>query len=228
MGTRHKVRVIQDNKVIINQYGQWDGYPTCAGEILVNFLKDKENIEFLKSIKDKFEYHKEEEQNEFIFGEMTMNPEEDYKEIYKFIYDDEQYFENEETGEKASRYEITQKQFVDEVYKRFGYEKTASYMMITRNTGYKILDTIKELNRLEPNKIIPIFISEYEGWDIEARYTVNLDSNKLSIEWHDHTLECDLDNLPSDKKLEDFEEEVRKIREQEWKQEHETEEEEAM
>lgn len=224
MGTRHKVKVLKGNRIIINQYGQWDGYPTEAGKVITHFLKDKDNIDFLKNIKDKFEYKNEEEQRNFIFGEMTMNPEEAYREIYKFIYDSDQYFEKEETGEKVRWCDISQKQLINEGYKKFGFEATAYYMMITRDTGYKIFDTIKELNRLEPDKTIPVFKSDYEGWDIEARYTVNLDKNKLKIEWHDRILEYDLDNLPSDKEFEDFEEETRRIDEEKWKQQNEEEE----
>lgn len=215
MGTRHKVEVIQNNEIIINQYGQWDGYPSTAGKVIVNFLKDKNNIDVLKNIKDKFEYKNEEEQNRFIFGEMTLNPGKEHENIYKFIYDSEQYFENEETGEKVRCYDISHKQLIDEVYKKFGYESTAYYMMITRNTGYKVLDTIKELNRLEPDKKIPIFKSNYNGWDIEARYIINLDDNSLTMEWHNKTIEYDLDKLPSNSEIEDFEIQEREVEEEE-------------
>lgn len=224
MGTRHKVRVIQDKKIIINQYGQWDGYPTEAGKVIVNFLKNQDNVEFLRNIKEKFIYKDKIEQDRFIFGEMTMNPEETFKEIYDFIYDSDQLFENEETGKKVRWCNISQRQLIDEVYKKFGFEMTAYYMMITRDTGYKVFDTMKELNRLEPDKNVPIFESDYEGWDIEARYTVNLDKNKLEIEWHNRTLEFDLGNLPNYEELEDFEKETRKIEDEKWSKQNEEEE----
>lgn len=218
MGTRHKIKVLKENKIILNQYGQWDGYPTEAGKCIVNFLKEKENVEFLKNVKNNFVYKDKKEQDHFIFGEMTMNPEEVTKDIYHFIFDSGQLFKDEKTGKEVRWCYLSQKQLVDILYDKFGFEMSAYYLMITRDTGYKIFDTIKELNRLEPKKQIPIYKSDYEGFDIEARYIVNLDNNTLKIEWHDRTKEYDLDKLPSEKELEDFEEETRKIEDRAYEQ----------
>ena len=215
MGTRHKVKLLKDNKIIINQYGQWDGYPTTAGEVITNFLKNKENVEFLKNLQEKFIYKTKEEQDKFIFGEMTMNIEEASKEIYHYIFDEGQVFKEEKTGEDVRWFDLTTKQYVDEIYKKFGFEMTAYYLMITRDTGYKIFDTIKELNRLEPDKKIPVFLNDYNGFDIEATYTINLDKNTLEIVWHDKGQIYDLDNLPGIKELEEIEQAVRKMEEEE-------------
>ena len=40
MGTRYLTTVIVDNKPHVAQYGQWDGYPDCAGVYIVDFLKN--------------------------------------------------------------------------------------------------------------------------------------------------------------------------------------------
>lgn len=37
MGTRHITAVFIDGKYKVAQYGQWDGYPRCAGENCLNF-----------------------------------------------------------------------------------------------------------------------------------------------------------------------------------------------
>jgi len=39
MGTRHIIQVIKDNKTVVSQYGQWDGYPEGQGAAVLNFLK---------------------------------------------------------------------------------------------------------------------------------------------------------------------------------------------
>lgn len=39
MGTRHLIAVQLDGQYRIAQYGQWDGYPSGAGETVVEFLK---------------------------------------------------------------------------------------------------------------------------------------------------------------------------------------------
>lgn len=38
MGTRHLTCVVLNNKFVCAQYGQWDGYPTGAGQTVVDFL----------------------------------------------------------------------------------------------------------------------------------------------------------------------------------------------
>lgn len=39
MGTRHLVAVVIDRQYVVAQYGQWDGYPDCAGVTILEFLK---------------------------------------------------------------------------------------------------------------------------------------------------------------------------------------------
>ena len=43
MGTRNLTKVIKNNKVVVAQYGQWDGYPAGQGITAFNFLKSLEN-----------------------------------------------------------------------------------------------------------------------------------------------------------------------------------------
>ena len=41
MGTRHLTCVVIDKQFKVAQYGQWDGYPSGAGKIIVDFIKTK-------------------------------------------------------------------------------------------------------------------------------------------------------------------------------------------
>lgn len=47
MGTRHLVKVIKDKRVVVAQYGQFDGYPSGAGIIALRFLNGEGNIDKL-------------------------------------------------------------------------------------------------------------------------------------------------------------------------------------
>lgn len=40
MGTRHLTLVVLNQEYKVAQYGQWDGYPSSAGAIIVNFLRE--------------------------------------------------------------------------------------------------------------------------------------------------------------------------------------------
>ena len=44
MGTRNKTRVYLDDELRVNQYGQWDGYPTGMGEVVMQFCRSAWNM----------------------------------------------------------------------------------------------------------------------------------------------------------------------------------------
>ena len=44
MGTRHKTKVYLDDELRVNQYGQWDGYPTGKGEVVMQFCRSAWNM----------------------------------------------------------------------------------------------------------------------------------------------------------------------------------------
>ena len=44
MGTRNITRVIQNGKMVVSQYGQWDGYPTGQLKTIVDFVRNKEKL----------------------------------------------------------------------------------------------------------------------------------------------------------------------------------------
>lgn len=49
MGTRNLTCVFIDGKYKIAQYGQWDGYPSGQGAIILNFIRNQKNINKLKT-----------------------------------------------------------------------------------------------------------------------------------------------------------------------------------
>lgn len=51
MGTRHLTMVLYNNKFVVAQYGQWDGYPEGAGVDILKFLQERFNKEaFIKNL----------------------------------------------------------------------------------------------------------------------------------------------------------------------------------
>jgi hypothetical protein len=52
MGTRHVTQVRLDNKIMVSQYGQWDGYPLGQGKDIASFimknLKSKISLDTFK------------------------------------------------------------------------------------------------------------------------------------------------------------------------------------
>lgn len=62
MGTRNLTMVIQNGKTKVSQYGQWDGYPTGAGSVILKFFQRNDfDLSTLKSkISDLSEYTEEE------------------------------------------------------------------------------------------------------------------------------------------------------------------------
>jgi hypothetical protein len=51
MGTRHLTIVIEKEKPVVAQYGQWDGYPAGQGRDVLNFLKTVNMDRFKKRLK---------------------------------------------------------------------------------------------------------------------------------------------------------------------------------
>ena len=41
MGTRHITAVVSEGEFVVAQYGQWDGYPTGAGNDIVAIISGK-------------------------------------------------------------------------------------------------------------------------------------------------------------------------------------------
>lgn len=185
MGTRNKTILKIKGKNVVNQYGQWDGYPTCATAVIVDFLKKNTKEDILKMV-DRFEYVKKE--NKLIFNEITMTLNDEFGDIQNYIF-------------KNFEHRPTTAQLVE----KFGYEKASLYLMLTRDTGYNIFNVIKDLYELTSDKKIPIIIDEYDGWDIESKNIIDLDNNTLTTIWHDKTKVWKLDKLPSRTTLKRFE-----------------------
>jgi hypothetical protein len=48
MGTRHLICIYHNGRFVVAQYGQYDGYPSGAGVLVLHFLTIKANIQRLR------------------------------------------------------------------------------------------------------------------------------------------------------------------------------------
>lgn len=77
MGTRNLVEVIYKGKLIVSQYGQWDGYPTGQGKRIAEFIhkemKDKKAfLSYLEKVEEAndLDYSRIKEEMSMFFKDM--------------------------------------------------------------------------------------------------------------------------------------------------------------
>jgi hypothetical protein len=70
MGTRGLTKVWKGGELIVAQYGQWDHYPSAAGVTILEFLRDKQNLEKLR-VNSSLCYWIEQATHEALVGEFT-------------------------------------------------------------------------------------------------------------------------------------------------------------
>lgn len=214
MGTRGYTQVIIDNKILVQQYGQWDHYPTFAGAYLVDFLKQPGNIEFLRNI------------GSFV-SPTAANETTDRIHIqqYSWNYFDEEWGNISEfvDAQKRSIYETEKvtwddpevmRKIVANTVQEFGFDKASKYLLADRDIGFRIVDLIKALHELQPDAILETTIvdpkkMENPGEMICGVYTIELNANahgeSFQINWYDGVMKRPLTKLPGEKALHTFE-----------------------
>lgn len=80
MGTRHLIGISKNNEYKVMNYCQWDGYPSAAGCEILEFLRDTESVEKLKSNLKKCRFLGDEDE-EFI-DQYNKNPTDEQKQWY--------------------------------------------------------------------------------------------------------------------------------------------------
>ncbi len=171
MGTRHIVEVIKDNKTVIRQYGQWDGYAETAAYELRNFIK-KHGADKVRELITLTEIQ-DGNLDEFYGKESCMW----LDEVSKYVNNLSM------LGDFYSAYDYPDLAVIPAVAEKFGLEKTMQRYMMTRDTGYKILDVLhifscfKEVR--DNGMKIPVFLVD-ESWDTGRKIIINLDDNTFT------------------------------------------------
>jgi len=206
LGTRYFVSIIHNGDQKVCQYGQWDGYPTHTGRILLELLRDFD----LNHLRTALE-------NTFI----TKTPYEDARSytgsnkdcthIYCRVFNKmNERHDSTPDGKWFSLYETTMQMLKDS---DLSVEEADILLPSTRDTGVSILSYIynRDLS-LAPLELFALW-EEYDdvgafairecAWDVpgvdaQGYYVVDLDKNAVFMNFNDLTWRCDLDCIPKD------------------------------
>ena len=182
MGTRNITRVISDGEVKINQYCQWDGYPTGRGADVLRSIRHMLEFGLLDTVREKLKSSK-----------LTDLHSED--ESAGRTYTGAPY-----TDETAKILEKVDKAMWKSSYTPFmtrlhsliadggiSLEEAKFYVAASRDVGNDILRFLMDF---KPDGMI-FYTDPYltdmppEGdWQIEAMYVIDLDRETAEIWWH--------------------------------------------
>lgn len=174
MGTRNITRVVSNGKVIVEQYCQWDGYPTGQGNEIMAFVKlfcGKKLGEFKKKIDRSSLYcHKA--------GTGTYTGSPYWQNLFEKV-----------CSLDGVKYGIAE---YKHIHKAVGSGKltvgeASEYLVATRDSGPKVLywlmrDDVKSLTFYTDDYLSGI--TDDLDWQIEGMYTLNLDEKWVEINYH--------------------------------------------
>ena len=173
MGTRNITRVILGETVIVNQYCQWDGYPTGQGQTVMEFVKKYCGGDELNEFKKRLDKSclMLAKAGRFCYTGAPITKALDKLETLKYKSGD--YSRN--WLWKCLEAGMVTKQEVKE------------YMTASRDTGPEILNYLMDN---EPDGM-PFFTDEYcykigfeLDWQIEGLFIIDLDKETVQIDWH--------------------------------------------
>lgn len=172
MGTRNITRVILDHQIVVDQYCQWDGYPTGQGENVLQFVKEYCQGDSLEEFKKRL--HNSTlflaKAGKACFTGARPSPVLDkmYRIKYGAVSTPDLWKQCIESGTVTQR-EVTY------------------FLSASRDTGSDILYW---LMAYEPDGMIfyttdYIYNMKYElDWQIEGMYVINLDEEIVTIDYH--------------------------------------------
>lgn len=197
MGTRHIVRVIKDGKVVINQYGQWDGYAETAAYTLRNFIKEN-GKERLNEILDKIEPIGS--ANHDSEPDMLITSNAHILESMMTSFDEE-IAEYRDKIRSMGIFDIDMHiALVPILVEKFGFERTAKYYTLTRDTGYKVLDVLNMLFAVNECQFgeqkIPVYLED-EDLDPGRKIIINMDNETFTCHYFGKEKSWSFDKLPT-------------------------------
>lgn len=192
MGTRHIVEVIKDNKKVIRQYGQWDGYADTAAYHLRNFIKEH-GAEYIRDLLEKTEIHNDTELDSFHWKESALGVNtsdvDAYIEKIKML--------GSFRGDGIEDIHIA---IIPAVVEKFGLEKAMQHYLMTRDTGYKILDVLGIFSCFEEIKYgnlkMPIYLEPVD-MDTGRKIIINLDKETFTCRYFGKEQTWNFDKLPT-------------------------------
>ena len=202
MGTRHIVEVIKDKKTAIRQYGQWDGDAATAAYHLRNFIKEigaqtiRELIDLtqVQGESDRYEIAPDlciGNAHEFHVAESLMLRTEISEYIDRVLA----------LGFVHTYLEPDEKiALIPAVVERFGLAEAVRHYMLTRDTGYKILDVIGVFScfrDVASGKVkIPVWLED-EELNPGRKIIIDLDNETFTCNYFDDVRTWSFGKLPT-------------------------------
>ena len=200
MGTRHIVEVVKGNKLAIRQYGQWDGYAEIAAYHLRKFIK-KHGVEKIRELVDLTEIQNtiqchNVDKPDFLLTTSDFHMSESLVGYHANAID--KYIETIGRTGTFEKYDL--KKIVPALMEKFDLEEVMAYYMMTRDTGYRILDVIYAFSRFKEvasgDCKIPVFLED-ENIDTCRKIIINLDTETFTCIYFDGEQSWSFDKLPT-------------------------------
>lgn len=190
MGTRNVTIIKYNGEERVRQYGQWDGYPTTALGEIVRFLKADGAIEHLK-------------QN---LVKCKLIPEDQWVHYPKGFTDIGLFCSRRYMDLMCCSYDVCIEKIVNAT--KFSAADVLNYYLVTRDTGYNIMDVLTTSAADAAMEMVLVQTSETKcDWQIEAVNIIDLDAQIVTSYWHDAKREWSFDCLPDLNELMEFEKE---------------------
>ena len=191
MGTRHVIKIINHGKEVVSQYGQWDGYPSVVIGAIRDYIHDY-GVDSIRKSLAHISPQPFDEMDRLIWSECTIGAVHAFSDIEAFSTD--QVLKACHVGG------MTAAERQQELLEKFGWQRGSLYLMMTRDTGYMILDALKNIeDRNTEGAEVKSFL--FDG-DMGRTYTIDLDHEELKMNCFDTEMVWNLGQLPDNDTLE--------------------------
>lgn len=207
MGTRHFTSIILNGEHKVCQYGQWDGYPTYTGVKLLEFIRDNDLDNLKEAIANTF---------------ITKTPHDDARSytgstkdttaLYRKVFEKQNEL-NKNPAENGKWYGIYDTATLMLKESELTAAETDLLLASTRDTGVEIIPYIYNRDLGLPPLELFAIEEEYEEvsafankeckgdippCDAQGYFVVDLDKNKVFMNFDKITWRCNIDDLPQD------------------------------
>ena len=183
MGTRNITRVLLDGEVKINQYCQWDGYPTGRGADVLRDIRQMMQSGLLDMMRDKLrasrlvDLHEENESARTYYtgAPFTEAGESIFNKVDKALFDAGFY-----TPLMTRLHALISDGDIS-------MKEAKEYIVATRDSGPDVLKFMMDFKPDDMTFYTDPYLTEMppEGdWQIEAMYVLDFDQETAEIWWH--------------------------------------------
>ena len=189
MGTRNITRVISNGDLKVCQYCQWDGYPTGAGQDIIDFIRTTDDdkmaarlscVNLAKVTND---------------GARTFYTGAPYSGLLESICADEMEFRNQADKELRNHhgpnlpdnwYELMKARTNELLVGKYGQKAIDQWRLAIRDTGCGVLPIIYGSEDFLTLWTEDYLLDNFGDWQIAAVWELDYDKKVLTGWWHGH------------------------------------------